>query len=120
MFKFTLLLIGYTITALLMCAFIMANEGNESLENQSPVSAVRSTQRGSIVEYIIWFFAVLFLTFVVILNRSAKPNLVSTLLKTEKSQTITTEETPVKIIETNPVSSDMTDSIISPIIESVA
>lgn len=67
--KTTLTLCAYVLICLFMCAFILANEDNESLGNPSPIAVVRSTQKGSIIEYIIWSFAVLFFITCIILNR---------------------------------------------------
>ena len=52
-----------------MCAFILANDDSDSLGTPSPMSAVRSTQKGSIIEYIIWGFAALFIVTCILLNR---------------------------------------------------
>lgn len=80
MIKFALLLTAYTFVALAMCAFIMANENSESFGSPSPISDVKSTQRGSIVEYIIWGLAVVFLILCIFLNRVSKPSVISKLL----------------------------------------
>ena len=84
MFRFALLLSIYTLVALAMCAFIMANDNSESFGTPSPISEVKSTQRGSVVEYIIYGLAFLFIILCIGLNRFSKPNVIGQLLATEK------------------------------------
>jgi len=96
MFKFALLLFAYTTVALLMCAFIMANDSGESLGSPSPISEVKSTQRGSIVEYIIWGLAVAFIALCIVLGRSSRPSVITRLLKqdTQTQAVVDREQEP--------------------------
>jgi preprotein translocase subunit SecG len=135
MFRFALLLSIYTLVALAMCAFIMANDNSESFGTPSPISEVKSTQRGSVVEYIIYGLAFLFIILCIGLNRSSKSSVIGQLLNTEnittKSDTNTASDNkqpqpemniPVVSLENNEVHADFghTDpvgAIIKPIID---
>ena len=135
MFRFALLLSIYTLVALVMCAFIMANDNSESFGTPSPISEVKSTQRGSVVEYIIYGLAFLFIILCIVLNRSSKSSVIGQLLNTEnittKSDTNTASDNkqpqpemniPVVSLENNEVHADFghTDpvgAIIKPIID---
>jgi len=85
--KVGLTISAYIIVCLLMCAFILANEDAEALGNPSPISTVRSTQKGSIIEYIIWSFGALFITSCIMVNRmlnSGSSNIIASLKSSSK------------------------------------
>lgn len=117
------ILVGlYLIISLMLCSFILLmNEDNEGMGTPSIMSPVRSSQKGSILQQIIWSLIFMFFLSCVLLNRMQSSDLaVNQLLKgamkkTEQSKNETNQEEKVqekKAIESEQKINDITEEFL--------
>ena len=77
----------YFLIALGMCSFILLmNEDNEGMGAPSVMSPVRSSQKGSVLQQIIWVLITLFFSTCILLNRVQSGNFLVNALLQKKPQ----------------------------------
>ncbi len=120
----------YIFIALTMCSFILLmNEDNEGLGSPSIMTPVRSSQKGSVLQKIIWSLIALFFLTCILLNRfqsrdatvtqviaqqnkSNESKLDYTLEPANMATDITGDDSSTNMADSNPVN-DITDDILS-------
>ena len=93
----------YFLIALGMCGFILLmNEDNEGMGAPSIMSPVRSSQKGSVLQQIIWILISLFFGTCILLNRLQSGNFIVNVLlqkKNKESPQTETKTTPPTTVE---------------------